>query len=576
MQDYSEQRRRKERKARERHLARQRRKESVQDKFDWMLAFLPTIDRAALPSWVQKIATTMEDAWWYIRRRTQLLRYLWLIPIMMIVLFVISLATSTNIHANIWSMDVNLGGLSLAEAEIKLLDAWTNNIKIDLYLEGELYRSVRPSEMGLQLNAKETALLAQEAGISGIPFGVDIQPVVDFQYGSAQAFLLKVLDDIYIPPYDAGFEWVNNTLISIEGSASRELDLSLTLDRLAASPEAVSQGKRFDLVTKSTLPDIIDATEFVDDAEDYLNQEFFLTGYDLFLDQSIPWTTAREEVTRWLTANEDGIALREETFETFIRLVNSTLEESGRYIDVDEAVELMSEALANESSQINLRLRYTPSSYEIVAADTGFRIGRKTGLPFTLIQEANPGINWNSLSIGQKINLPSKDLVTPFEPAIGKRIIVDLDSQYMVAYDKGEMLFHWPISSGMPQAPTSPGVFQITSHEDVTRGSSVTLCNDQGVCGEWEMYWFMGIYDIAPNLTNGFHGAVLLPNGAYLGGGGVTQPSTFGCVMSENSNAQLLYEWADIGTTVEILSYEFPPQSDLGSQALDFIRSNNF
>jgi len=63
---------------------------------------------------------------------------------------------------------------------------------------------------------------------------------------------------------------------------------------------------------------------------------------------------------------------------------------------------------------------------------------------------------------------------------------------------------------------------------------------------------------------NGFHGAVLLPNGTYLGGGNVGAPYTFGCVMSQNDNAKLLYDWADEGTVVEMVSTEYAPKSDLG------------
>jgi hypothetical protein len=33
--------------------------------------------------------------------------------------------------------------------------------------------------------------------------------------------------------------------------------------------------------------------------------------------------------------------------------------------------------------------------------------------------------------------------------------------------------------------------------------------------------------------------------------------------MSENSNAEQLYRWADEGTVVEIVSRDYPPQSDL-------------
>jgi hypothetical protein len=113
-------------------------------------------------------------------------------------------------------------------------------------------------------------------------------------------------------------------------------------------------------------------------------------------------------------------------------------------------------------------------------------------------------------------------------------------------------------------APTSPGVYQILSHEETATGSSVTLCNEAGVeCGVWTMNWFMGIYEVVPGLVNGFHGGVLLPNGTYLGGGSVGVPFTFGCIMSTDADAERLYNWADDGTVVEIISSEYAARSEL-------------
>jgi len=74
----------------------------------------------------------------------------------------------------------------------------------------------------------------------------------------------------------------------------------------------------------------------------------------------------------------------------------------------------------------------------------------------------------------------------------------------------------------------------------------------------------MGIYEVVPGLMNGFHGSVLLPDNSLLGDGNVGVPYTLGCVMSRNADAQLLYDWAEEGTIVEIISSEFEPQSDLG------------
>jgi hypothetical protein len=51
----------------------------------------------------------------------------------------------------------------------------------------------------------------------------------------------------------------------------------------------------------------------------------------------------------------------------------------------------MNEAIANKQATVTLRIRYHPMTYTVVQSDTGFRISRKTGIPFYLIDQANPG-----------------------------------------------------------------------------------------------------------------------------------------------------------------------------------------
>ena len=139
-------------------------------------------------------------------------------------------------------------------------------------------------------------------------------------------------------------------------------------------------------------------------------------------------------------------------------------------------------------------------------------------------------------------------------------------------FENGQVWADWGISSGRETAPTYPGIFQILTHNESSFGGSYALCNETGTnCSQWEMFWFMGIYEVVPGLMNGFHGAVELPNGNYLGGGGTWEPSTFGCIMSVNSDARSLYEWAEVGTMVEIISDEFAPESDLAKYAKEYI-----
>src|SRR5262249_24089083 len=152
--------------------------------------------------------------------------------------------------------------------------------------------------------------------------------------------------------------------------------------------------------------------------------------------------------------------------------------------------------------------------YTIAPGDGGYRISRKTGIPFYLIQEANPGKDWEKLSIGEEINLPSHDVVLPIDPVSNKRIVVNLDNESLVAFENGQPKYSWLISSGLEDYPTSPGIYQILNHEDVAVGSSFTLCSSGGgSCGQWQMNWFMAMYEVGAGLMNGFHGGVLLPNG---------------------------------------------------------------
>ena len=172
----------------------------------------------------------------------------------------------------------------------------------------------------------------------------------------------------------------------------------------------------------------------------------------------------------------------------------------------------------------------------------------------------------NELYPGDVLKMPSRDVAVPLDPVVNKRIIVDLTYQRLTAYENGRPVFNWSIATGLKDNPTSPGIYQILTHDEIAHGSSFNLCGAQG-CGQWKMNWFMGVYEVRPGLMNGFHGAVELPNGTYLNNGLVGVPATFGCVMSVDDNARSLYDWAEVGTLVEIISPEYEPKSELALQA---------
>ncbi|MCA0454024.1 MAG: L,D-transpeptidase family protein [Chloroflexi bacterium] len=468
-----------------------------------------------------------------------------------------------HIFPNVWALGTSIGNMPIEEAQAKLLEIWENQVQIQL-VNGDRVWTASPTELGLHLDAKATAEQARSIGMAGIPLGYTIEPVVNANAAEAQAYLMSLTTQVDIAPVNASFELRDDQLIGVPGQAGRALDIDRTLANLTKSPGDVGSRQRLELVTSSVPSEAADPTPYLEAARQLTNQPFAFTGYDPFRDESITWTTTRAVSASWLEVRRSGLNLREATFSRFIEAQNATLHaaEADRYLDPIETAKAMNQAIVDQRNAVALRIRYHPTTYTVAAGDTGYRIARKTGIPFYLIQEANPGFDLSVLSPGDSLKLPSRDVTVPLPPLNNKRIVVNLDTQNLIAYENGQQVFSWPISSGIEQAPTSPGVFQILSHEPVAYGSSYTLCGDTG-CGQWQMQWFMGIYEVTPGLVNGFHGAVLLPNGAYLGGGNVGSPYTLGCIMSQNDNAQKLYEWADEGTIVEIISSEFPPQSDL-------------
>lgn len=591
MTDYTDSKRKSRGRARERQLQRKRRREAMVT----ISKQTPIVSRVKLPGIslpglsgmragvsvdkAKRAGGVMQDIIWRLIHRTSFIKIGVALVVLAVLAFIGVNLLSPQIAPNIWSLDMRLSGKTVEEAQSMLATMWRDEVKIDLILDGQLFLSIAPQDIGLRLDAGTMAETAKSVGLSGVPFGVDIKPVVDMEYIAAQNYLLTLVDRVYTPPFEAGYEWRDGNIVGIPGKSSRELDIARTLDMLQQGLDTVVVSRRLELMTRATPPNMLDPAPYIDDAYALVSQGFQLIGYDPFKDTRRNWDIRSEELTEWLAAGPNGLTLRTERFEDFLNRVNDQLRSGDvpQYIDERDAIDKMNTALLRGDINTVVRVRHLPTEYTVISGDSGYRIGRKTGVPYGMIERINPNTTWEALSVGDTVMIPSKDELLQVDPVPHKRIIVDLQRQWLVAYENGEIVFDWPISSGRSSAPTYPGIFQILSKQEVAYGSGFSLCGAGNLdCGRWEMSWFMGIYEVIPGLMNGFHGAVLLPDGTYLGGGGVRYPSTFGCVMSEDANAELLFQWADQGVMVEILSSEFAPQSELGRLALEHIRLNSY
>ncbi|MBZ0304184.1 MAG: peptidoglycan binding domain-containing protein, partial [Anaerolineae bacterium] len=449
----------------------------------------------------------VQDAWWYLRNTPVVLAAVAAVIGLYFVLFAGSHLVQGRIFPNVWALGVYIGDMTDQEAQIALLKAFNNDVRIRL-IDDERTWTATTSELGLKLDPEPMLEEARKIGLAGMPLGWSVEPVVETDYITAQNFLLDLSQRVEIQPLNANYQLRDGNVVGIPGSEGRILDVGLTLEQLTQNPGGVAERRRLDLIMQPLSPDTVDPQPYLDDVIRLAQQPIQMSGYDPYTDQTVAWTTTPETFLSWLEAGPNGLTLRDDNFMPFLNAQVASLNPDGqnlRYLEPVETLEKMQTAIADLDTTVDLRVRYRPVTYEIEYGDSAYSVSRKTGIPFFLIEQSNPGRDLNVLSPGDKINLPSRDVAVPLDPVKNKRIVVDIPTQSLVAYENGQQIFSWKISTGISSAPTAPGTYQILTHDELAYGSSYTLCGSQG-CGQWTMHWFMGIYEVQPGLVNGFHG----------------------------------------------------------------------
>ena len=122
----------------------------------------------------------------------------------------------------------------------------------------------------------------------------------------------------------------------------------------------------------------------------------------------------------------------------------------------------------------------------------------------------------------------------------GKYILVDISEQHMYVYNNEALLYSFVASTGINNG-TRAGTFAVQSKIPNAYGSTWNI---------WMPNW-LGIY-WSGGLENGIHALPILPSGATLWEGYLGRPISYGCVVLGTYESSLLYDWAEIVTTVEI------------------------
>jgi tetratricopeptide (TPR) repeat protein len=129
-------------------------------------------------------------------------------------------------------------------------------------------------------------------------------------------------------------------------------------------------------------------------------------------------------------------------------------------------------------------------------------------------------------------------LYTLFPP---KRIEIDISKQWLYAWEGDTIVYDFVTSTGLPGQDTATGHYKVLDKIPMAYSSIWNL----------SMPYWLGIYYVG-SVQNGIHALPIRPDGSVMWAGLLGQRASYGCVILTDEAAQLLYNWAEIGTPVDI------------------------
>jgi lipoprotein-anchoring transpeptidase ErfK/SrfK len=466
-----------------------------------------------------------------------------------VVSLMIFAAYGRGIPPNTYTLGIDLGGLSASEAADRLRSDWQVITLIDP--ETEQTWNVDPSQLGITLDPEATAQRADQArGFEALLRPITIEPVLMIDLDAMQNGLDSLRADLETPARNAGIQVINGAIEATPPINGRALDLDVTLAPLYENAaQALSDGHLM-LVMFSTQPAITDSGPLIAQVGSLLLNQLTVRVFDPVTGDSVYWAEVPETWGSWLTLTPDpahptGFRLDLDTMQTraFLERQAAANLDDTRYLDYDRAVSALQAAIIAGQTETMIRVYHRDRTHTVQAGETIISIAWDYGVPYPWVERANPGVS--TLTIGQTLTIPSPDQFFPFEPIPDKRIEVSLSEQRTRVYENGALKWDWGSSTGIASSPTWPGVYQVLLREE------------NAYAGNWNLWmpYFIGVYQPVPNaaFTNGFHGFPTRGGGQLLWQNSIGTRVTYGCILLNNTNAQLLYNWVENGVIVEIL-----------------------
>jgi LysM repeat protein len=178
------------------------------------------------------------------------------------------------------------------------------------------------------------------------------------------------------------------------------------------------------------------------------------------------------------------------------------------------------------------------STYVVRRGDTLTTIALRHGVSAWSLAHFNAISNPSLIYVGQVLHIPGGSPVTsppsspPSPPTSGGWIDIDLSAQRLTAYQSSTAVRSTLVSTGLPRTPTPTGQFRVyVKYASTTMsGPGYYLTNVP-----YTMYFYRGY---------GIHGTYWHSNFGH--------PMSHGCVNLPTPEAQWLYNWASVGTLINI------------------------
>jgi LysM repeat protein len=455
--------------------------------------------------------------------------------------------------------EIPVGGMRIEQAVEALDQSWNRELEMPAVDTGDAGRfwTVRPAQFGLAVDAARSAEIAyayaREGSIPSAIWGMvaafsdgwNVQPIVTFDSDVARLGLELLSESTHISPADAQLGLVAGEVSATAAQWGRELDIASSITLIEADPEAILLRYGFvPLVTSPIPPAIEEVDQAANEAERLLSASPTLRAYDPVTDEWFEFTPTREDASVWLRIEQNGsgmnIEVNEDSVEPYIASLQTVVGDERKF-DSEAAKAALIAGLNGEEVE-PLQIEYLPRYYVVTPQDTLISISFKVGIPYWQWLEENPDVKLRGLRVGESLTIPPRDAMLELPVVEGKRIVISISEQHMWLQEDGETIIEHIISTGIPNSPTMPGLFQIKSRYVNAYASN------------WDLYMpnFLGIYHATPNLLNGIHGLPMLSNGVRLWENVLGSPASYGCVILDLEAAEHLFTWAEDGVVVEI------------------------